>query len=166
MAYAIRAAGVADVPTLLALIRELAEYERLGHAAIGTEELLRQGLFGAEPAAEAALAELVEGEDAMPVGFALWFTTFSTFLCRPGMWLEDIYVKPEHRRHGVGRHLLLHLVRVAAERGCGRLELAVLDWNSPAIAFYQSLGARALDDWTVQRLDGEVLRRLAGRAEL
>ena len=125
---------------------------------MGTEDELRDGLFGERPAAEAAIAE---DDGGQPVGFALWFTTFSTFLCRPGLWVEDLFVRPERRGRGAGRELLAHVARVAVERGCGRLELAALDWNEPAIAFYRSLGAVAMDEWTTQRLEGDALRRLA-----
>ena len=153
----IRPATPADTDVLLGLVRELAEYERLAHEVTGDAVLLREHLFGRRPAAEAAVAEV----DGAPVGFALWFTTFSTFLCRPGLWLEDLFVRPEHRGGGLGRALLSHVAAVAVARGCGRLEWAVLDWNAPSIAFYRSLGARPLDDWTTQRIDGEALDRLA-----
>jgi GNAT superfamily N-acetyltransferase len=156
-AVRIRAADRADVPLLHALIGELAEYERLADHVVGTGEDLERHLFGERPAAEAVVAEL----DGRPVGFALYFMTFSTFLCRPGIWLEDLFVQPEHRRAGVGRELLRHVAGVAVERGCGRLEWAALDWNQPALAFYAGLGARPLDDWIVHRLDGDELRRLA-----
>jgi len=142
---------------LLGLIRELAEYERLSEEAAGTEEQLRGALFGERPVAEAAIAER-EGE---PIGFALWFTTFSTFLCLPGLWLEDLYVRPEHRGGGAGRTLLSHVARVAVDRGYGRLELAALHWNEPALGFYRSLGARSMEEWLTQRFEGSALRRLA-----
>jgi GNAT superfamily N-acetyltransferase len=153
----VRAATTADTDVLLGLIRELAAYERLGHEVAGDAALLHQHLFGPQPAAEAALVEV----DGCPVGFALWFTTFSTFLCRPGLWLEDLFVRPEHRRGGVGRALLAHVAALAVARGHGRLEWSVLDWNEPALAFYRSLEARPLDDWTTHRVDGEALERLA-----
>lgn len=154
---AIRPATPADVPVVLRLIRELAEYERLAHEVVGSEALLERHLFGDAPAAEAALAE----RDGAAVGFALWFTTFSTFLTRPGIWLEDLYVVPEQRRGGVGRALLAHVAQRAVERDCGRLEWSALDWNEPALAFYRGLGARTLDDWRTLRLAGPELRALA-----
>jgi GNAT superfamily N-acetyltransferase len=153
----IRPASVADSDILVGLIRELADYERLSQEVTGDTELLREHLFGPRPAAEAALAEL----DGAPIGFALWFTTFSTFLCRPGLWLEDLFVRPQHRRAGAGRALLGHVAAIAVSRGCGRLEWAVLDWNAPALDFYRSLGARSLDQWTIHRVDGDALARLA-----
>jgi GNAT superfamily N-acetyltransferase len=159
-AVAIRPAEERDSALLLDLIGELAEYERLAHEAVGTEELIRRHLFGERPAAEAVIAE-VAGE---PVGFALFFTTFSTFLTRPGIWLEDLFVRQEHRGGGVGRALLAHLAALALERDCGRLEWWVLDWNEPAIGFYRSIGAEPMSDWTVQRIDGEALERLASGA--
>jgi GNAT superfamily N-acetyltransferase len=124
---------------------------------VGTEELLERHLFGDRPAAEAVVAE----QDGEPAGFALYFTTFSTFLCRPGIWLEDVYVRPERRRAGIGRALLRHVAALAVERDCGRMEWSALDWNEPALRFYAGLGARPLDDWIVHRLDGDALRRLA-----
>jgi GNAT superfamily N-acetyltransferase len=156
----IRAAERRDVPLLLGLIRELAEYERLADQAVGTEERLERHLFGERPAAEAVVAEL-RGE---PVGFALFFTTFSTFRCQPGIWLEDLFVRPEHRRAGAGRALLEHLARLAVERDCGRMEWAALDWNTPALEFYAGLGARPVEGWTIHRLDGEPLERLGAPA--
>jgi GNAT superfamily N-acetyltransferase len=153
----IRAAERRDVPVLLGLIRELAEYERLADQAMGTEERLERHLFGERPAAEAMIAEL----DGEPVGFALFFTTFSTFRCQPGIWLEDLFVRPEHRRAGVGRALLGQLGRLAVERDCGRMEWAALDWNTPALEFYASLGARPVEGWTIHRLEGDGLARLA-----
>ena len=125
---------------------------------VATEDLVRRGLFGSPPAAEAAIAEI----DGEPAGFALWFTTFSTFLARPGLWVEDLFVRPEHRGAGTGRALLEHVARVAVERGCGRLELAALDWNEPALGFYRSLGARTMSEWVIQRFEGDALRELAG----
>jgi GNAT superfamily N-acetyltransferase len=152
----IRPAERGDVPVILGLIRELAEYERLADVAVGTEEQLSRHLFGDRPAAEAVVAE-IGGE---PAGFALFFTTFSTFLCRPGIWLEDLFVRPEHRRAGIGRALLEHLAAIAVDRGCGRMEWSALDWNEPALAFYGELGARPVDGWTVHRLEGDALRSL------
>lgn len=155
---AIRAAVPADASTLLALIRGLAQYERLEHEAVGSEELLARHLFGDAPAAEAALAE----RDGTAVGFALWFTTFSTFLTRPGIWLEDLFVVPAERRSGIGRQLLAHVAQIAVARDCGRLEWSALGWNAPALAFYRALGARTLDDWRTLRLDGAELHALGG----
>lgn len=153
----IRHATVDDVPLILALIRGLAEYERLAHECVATEELLRTSLFGARPDAEVAIAE-ADGEAA---GFALFFHNYSTFLARRGIYLEDLFVWPRLRGRGIGRALLVHLARLAVERGCGRLEWSVLDWNEPAIRFYRSLGAEAKDEWTVMRVAGEGLTRLA-----
>ena len=161
----IRAAGEADVPLLLGLIRELAEYEKLSGEVVADEELLHEGLFGERAPAEAAIAELAAsggGGAPEPIGFVLWFTTFSTFLARSGAWVEDLFVRPEHRGHGTGRALLGHVAGVALERGYGRVELAVLDWNEPAIGFYRALGARSMKEWLIQRFEGEALRSLAG----
>jgi GNAT superfamily N-acetyltransferase len=157
----IEPARPADVPLLLAMIRELAAYEKALDEVVATEEELADGLFGEPPGAEALVARL-GGE---PVGFALYFTNFSTWLGRRGLYLEDLYVRPAARGRGVGRALLAALARVATQRGCRRLEWWVLDWNQPAIGFYRSLGARAMDDWTVYRLTGEPLARLAAEAE-
>jgi GNAT superfamily N-acetyltransferase len=153
----IRTAGEADVPLILHFIRRLAEYERLAHEVVATEEGLREGLFGARPAAEVVIAEW----EGAPAGFALFFHNFSTFLGRPGVYLEDLFVEPEHRGRGIGRALLAHLARLAVERGCGRLEWWVLDWNEDAIRFYRSLGAVPMDDWTVYRVTGDALTALA-----
>jgi GNAT superfamily N-acetyltransferase len=158
----IRAAAEKDVPLILAFIRELADYERLLHEVVATEERLRSTLFGARPAAEVVIAEV----DGAPAGFALFFQNYSTFLAQPGIYLEDLYVRPEARGRGIGRALLAHLARVAVERGCGRLEWWVLDWNESAIAFYRGLGAEAMDDWTVYRLAGDALRRTAESASV
>jgi GNAT superfamily N-acetyltransferase len=152
----IRAAEPADVPVVAGMIRELAKFEKLEHEVVMTEELLRGGLFGPHPYAEAVLA-LAE---AKPVGFALFFHTFSTFLARPGIYLEDLFVLADHRGRGVGRALLGHLAHLAVERGCGRLEWAVLNWNREAIRFYERLGARPNSEWTVYRLTGEALSAL------
>jgi GNAT superfamily N-acetyltransferase len=154
----VRPARAGDVGLLLELIGELAEYERLADEAVGTEELLREHLFGERPVVEAAIAEA----DGGPVGFVLWYTTFSTFQCLPGAWVEDLFVRPEHRGAGTGRALLAHVARVAVERGYGRLELAALDWNEPALGFYRALGARSLEEWKTQRFEGDALRSLAG----
>jgi GNAT superfamily N-acetyltransferase len=153
----VRPAERGDTPLILTLIRELAEYERLAEHVVGTEEQLERHLFGDRPAAEAVIAEI----DGEPVGFALYFTTFSTFVARPGIWLEDVFVREEHRRAGVGRALLEHLARLAVERGCGRIEWTALDWNRPAIEFYAGLGARPVAGWTIHRLDRDAIGRLA-----
>jgi GNAT superfamily N-acetyltransferase len=156
-ALLIRPATPEDVPVLLSLIRELAEYERLLHEVVATEEGLRESLFGPRPFAEAVLAS----RGAEPLGFALFFHNYSTFLGRPGLYLEDLYVRPEARRLGIGRRLLSHVAHIAEERGCGRLEWSVLDWNEPSIRFYRSLGAVPMNDWTVFRVAGDALERLA-----
>src|SRR5438067_3331056 len=139
--FAIRAAADADVPLILQFIRDLAEYERLSHRVVATEERLRASLFGSPRFAEVIVGE----EDGVPVGFALFFHNYSTFLGQPGIYLEDLFVDPQMRGRGVGKALLAHLARLAKERGCGRLEWAVLDWNTPSIEFYKSLGAVPLD---------------------
>ena len=159
--FRIRDARIEDVPLILALIRELAEYERLTHEVVATEELLAENLFGKRRAAEV----LIGGLEETPVGFALFFHNFSTFLGRSGIYLEDVYVRPEYRGRGFGHAFLAHLAKLARERGCGRLEWAVLDWNEPAIRFYESLGAVAMDDWTVYRLTGKALAELAGEGK-
>jgi ribosomal protein S18 acetylase RimI-like enzyme len=158
-AATIRPARPADVPALLELIRELATYEKLADQVVARESDLHAALFGPRPAAEAVLADL---EGTPGVGFALFFQNFSTFLGRPGLYLEDLYVKPGCRRRGVGKALFAHLARLTVERGYGRFDWSVLDWNVPAISFYRSLGALPLSDWTVFRLTGEDLVR-AGR---
>jgi GNAT superfamily N-acetyltransferase len=144
---------------LVNLVRELAVYEKLEQYAHATPESFRRYLFGPRPAAEAALAEVA----GMPVGFALWFSTFSTFRGRPCLYLEDLFVRAEYRGLGIGKALLAFVARVAVEQGCVRLEWSVLNWNAPAIGFYRSLGARAMDEWTVYRLDNEPLQRLAAQ---
>jgi GNAT superfamily N-acetyltransferase len=153
----IRAATIEDVPVIGELIRALADYEQLADEAIFTNEDLSRALFGEHPYAEVLLAE----HDGAIVGFALFFHNFSTFLARPGIYLEDLFVRPERRGHGHGRALLAEIARIALARGCGRVEWSVLDWNAPSIAFYRSLGARAMDDWTVYRLTGAPLAALA-----
>jgi GNAT superfamily N-acetyltransferase len=153
----IREATPDDTPTIAALIRALAEYERLAHEVVLDEDELRAYLFGERRYAEVILAE----HDGEVVGFALFFHSFSTFLGKPGIYLEDLFVQPEHRGGGHGKALLAHLARLAVERGCGRLEWAVLDWNAPSIAFYRSLGAVPMDDWTTYRLTGDALGALA-----
>ncbi len=157
MSVALRPATPSDVPAILGFIRELASYEKLEHQVVATEALLARHLFGPRPAAEVVIAE-VEGR---AVGFALFFHNFSTFLGRPGMFLEDLYVQPHARGLGIGRALLRHLAGLAVERGCGRLDWNVLDWNAPAIGFYQKLGAEVLPDWRTCRLTGDALKALA-----
>ena len=155
----LRPAQIADVPHILALIRELAEYEKLAHEAVADEATLAAQLFGDTPAAEVVIAEV----DGQPAGFALFFHNFSTFLGKRGLYLEDLYVKPEYRGLGLGRRLMVHLASLAITRDCGRFEWSVLDWNAPAIAFYRELGAQPMDEWTVQRVTGDALRALAAR---
>ena len=153
----IEIARAGDEGVLLQLIRGLADYERLLPDVVTTEELLRQHLFGARPSAEALLAR-VQGE---PVGFALYFTNFSTFLGRPGLYLEDLFVLPEHRGRDYGARLFRCVAQIAVERECGRMEWSVLDWNEPALDFYRRMGAQPMSEWTVQRLTGEALRHAA-----
>ena len=153
----IRPAVEDDVLLVLALIRELAEYERLADQVTATESDIREALFGRVPGAEAVIA--MAGE--RPAGFALYFHNFSTFAGKRGLYLEDLYVRPEHRGRGVGRRLLRHLARLARERGCRRFEWAVLDWNEPAVRFYRRIGAAPMDGWTVYRVTGDALDRLA-----
>jgi len=153
----LRNATEADVPLILRFIRELAEYERLAHACIATEESVRETLFGEKRYAEVILAE----HDGEPAGFALFFHNYSTFLARPGIYLEDLYVRPELRGYGIGKALLARLAALAVERNCGRVEWAVLNWNEPAIRFYRSLGALPQDQWTVYRVTGEALEHLS-----
>jgi GNAT superfamily N-acetyltransferase len=154
----LRFADESDAGLILDFIHGLAHYEKLSHAVEADEEAIRRTLFGDRPAAEVIIAEL----DGEPAGFALFFHNYSTFLARPGLYLEDLYVKPELRGRGVGRQLLSRLAAIAVERGCGRFEWCVLDWNEPAIRFYERLGAKGLDDWTIFRVDGIALRELAG----
>ena len=153
----IRGATEEDVPLVLSLIRELAEYEKLSHEVVATEEGLRDSLFGERRYAEVLIAE----QDGTPAGFALFFHNFSTFLGKPGIYLEDLYVKPAFRGAGIGKKLLVYLASLAKRRGCGRLEWWVLDWNEPSIGFYKKLGAIPMDDWTVYRVTGEALEGLA-----
>jgi GNAT superfamily N-acetyltransferase len=155
-AFTIEAAQPADVPAILSLIRELAVFERLAHLVVATEDYVLEALFGPQPAAEVLLARLA-GE---AVGFALYYHNFSTFLGRRGLWLEDLYVRPAARGLGIGRALLLSVGEIARARGCGRFEWAVLDWNENAIRFYQSLGAKPLNDWTIMRVTGDALEHL------
>ncbi len=156
----IRAATEEDVPLILRFIEELAEYERLSHEVVATEEILRDSLFGERRVAEVLLS--YSGDE--PAGFALFFHTFSTFLGHPGIYLEDLYVRPEFRGSGMGKALLGRVAKLAEERGCGRLEWSVLDWNESAIGFYRSVGAAAMDGWTVYRVSGEALESLASGA--
>jgi GNAT superfamily N-acetyltransferase len=155
----IRAADPDDIPLVLDFIRALAEYEKLSHEVVATEALLMTSLFPEDGrrAAECILAF----DDGAPAGFAVFFSSFSTFLARPGLYLEDLFVIPERRGRGVGKALILHLARLANERGCGRMEWSVLDWNTPAIDFYEGLGARRLVEWTTCRLTGDALGRYA-----
>ncbi len=150
-------AAIEDVPLILTFIKELAEYEKLSDAVVATEATLREQLFGERPSAEVLFA-LWEGA---PAGFAVFFHNYSTFVGRRGLYLEDLYVRPAQRGLGIGKALLAELARLALERGCGRMEWAVLDWNEPAIGFYKGLGALPMNEWTVFRLAGEPLQRLA-----
>ena len=156
----IRAACEADVEQILAFIRELAEYERLSHEVTATAQNIRTALFGPRPHAEAVIGCL----DGEACGFALFFHNFSTFVGKPGLYLEDLYVRPAARGQGLGTRMLASLARLALERGCGRFEWAVLDWNEPALKVYRALGARAADDWTLHRVSGEALVQLAAKA--
>lgn len=155
--FTLRPAAEADAPLILSFIRALAEYEKLSHEVTATEALLREQLFGNQPKAEVIIGEW----NQEPVAFALYFYTFSTFLGRPGIYLEDIYVQPDMRGKGIGKVILAHLARLARERKCGRLEWSVLDWNEPAIRFYRAIGATPLDGWTAQRVSGKALEQLA-----
>ena len=157
MSYAIRSARPGDEAVILAFIRELAEYEKLLDSVVATEESVRDALFGADRRVFCDIAEA----DGKPAGFALWFYNYSTFLARHGIYLEDLFVRPQFRGRGIGKALLSNLAARAVTEGCGRLEWSVLDWNAPSIAFYQSLGARAAEGWQVYRLQGEALRKLA-----
>jgi GNAT superfamily N-acetyltransferase len=153
----VRPAQRADVEDILQLVRELADYEQLAHEVTGTSAELEDHLFGPRPFAQALLAQV--GSEV--AGFALAFHNYSTFLCRPGLYLEDLFVRPRFRRLGIGRRLLAALARQAVDLGCGRLEWSVLDWNAPSIEFYRGLGARSMDEWTMFRLTGDALIRLA-----
>ena len=157
----IASATEADVPLILALILDLADYERMADQVSAAEADIERALFGEHPCAEAVVARVADEA----VGFALFFHTFSTFVGRRGLYLEDLYVRPEHRGRGIGRRLLVHLAEIAIERGCGRFEWSVLDWNAPAIAAYRRAGAVPMDDWTVYRLAGDALRALAAEAQ-
>lgn len=155
--FRIRPAREDDVGLILAFIRDLAKYERLEHAVVANEGILRETLFGQPRFAEVIFGE----EDGAPVAFALFFHNFSTFLGRPGLYLEDVFVKPEKRGRGYGKAMLARLASIAVERNCGRFEWAVLDWNASAIEFYKSLGAQPIDDWTIFRVTGDALAALA-----
>lgn len=163
----LRAATADDVPLILRFIRELAQYERLVHEVVATEDTIRETLFGPRPYAEVIIAETREAATPLddsppePIGFALFFHNYSTFLGRPGLYLEDLYVRPEMRGRGYGKALLVRLAQIALERNCGRFEWAVLNWNEPAIRFYRSVGALPQDAWTVYRVKGEALHALA-----
>ena len=157
MSLRIRKATEADVPLILWFIRQLADYEKLLHEAVMTEENLRESLFGSRPSAEVVLGF----HEDKPVGFAVFFHNFSTFLGRRGLYLEDLFVIPEMRGKGFGRDLLVHLAKIARERNCGRFEWSVLDWNKTAIDFYKKLGAVPMDEWTIFRVTGDALKRLA-----
>ena len=159
MSVMLRAATAADVPLILQMIRELAEFEKLLDRVVATETLLHDALFGEVRRAEVLIAEV----DGVPAAFALYCHNFSTFVGRAGLYLEDLYVRPPFRSLGIGKALLIALAKIAVSRGCGRFEWSVLDWNQSAIGFYQRLGAVAQDDWTVFRLDGDALQRLAGQ---
>jgi GNAT superfamily N-acetyltransferase len=158
----IRPATIEDVPLIRALIAELAVYERLADAAVATDAGLREQLFGAAPAAEVLIGEV----DGAPAGFALFFHNFSTFLGKRGLYLEDLFVRPQYRGSGLGKHVMAALARIAVQRDCGRFEWSVLDWNTPAIGFYRRIGAVGMDGWTVQRLEGEALHALAAHDAL
>jgi GNAT superfamily N-acetyltransferase len=155
--FTIRPATIVDVPIILQLIRDLATYERAPNEVTATKTQLIDVLFSEKPVAEVLLAF----EDEMPIGFAVFFHNFSTWLGRPGLYLEDLFVKPEARGKGYGRALLIHLAKIARDRGCGRMEWAVLDWNGPAIQFYRKLGAKPMDEWTVFRLTTDGIAKLA-----
>jgi GNAT superfamily N-acetyltransferase len=155
----IRFAAVADVPAILGFIKDLAEYEKLSGEVVATEDALRATLFGARPSAEVLIAELA----GAPVGFALFFQSYSTFLGKPGLYLEDLFVRPAARGRGVGSALLASLARLTLERDSGRFEWSVLDWNEPAIRLYRAIGAAAMDQWTIQRMTGAPLAALAAK---
>lgn len=158
----IRPATPEDAPLILQLITELAEYERLAHTVMTTVDGLREQLFGPQPAAEVLIGEV----DGAAAGFALFFHNFSTFTGKRGLYLEDIFVRPSFRGSGLGKQLMAALARIAVQRDCARFEWSVLDWNAPAIAFYRAIGAQGMDEWTVQRLQGDALHALAARDAL
>lgn len=157
MSCLIRSATPADVPLILVFIRDLAIYEKLLHEVVATEDTLRRTLFGDQPGAQVVIAEV----GGRPAGFSLYFYNYSTFLSKPGLYLEDLFVKPEFRGVGTGKALLLHLAKIANTRGCGRMEWSVLDWNEPAIRFYESLGAQRMKEWQICRLTGATLAQYA-----
>ncbi len=157
MSITIRPAWPGEAGLVLSFIRELADYEKLGHEVDADEAMLDTALFGRRPRVFALIAEW----DGKPAGFALWFYNFSTFRGRHGIYLEDVFVRPDHRGRGIGKALLAHLAKRCLEEGLARLEWWVLDWNEPSISFYRSLGAEAMDDWTVFRLTGDPLKRMA-----
>lgn len=158
--FRIRPGTVADAPLILSLIKELAAYERLAHEVVATEDDIRRSLFGDRPMAETLIGE----HDGVAVGFALFFYSFSTFLGKPGIYLEDLYVKPEYRGNGFGRRMLAHIAKLAEERNCGRYEWSVLDWNEPAIRIYAKLNAKPMKEWILYRLTGNALKKLAEEA--
>ena len=158
-AFRIRAASGDDIPLILGFITELAAYEHLSYIVVATEDDLRAALFGARPSAEVLIGEI----DGEPAGFALYFQSFSTFAGRPGLYLEDLFVRPTYRRRGLGMGFLVRLAQIAVERNYGRMEWAVLDWNEMALSVYRRVGAEALNDWTVHRLTGDTLEALARR---
>jgi GNAT superfamily N-acetyltransferase len=160
-AFHIRAATPADVPRVMALIRALAEYEKLSHMVVADEATLHEHLFGARPYVEVVMACEGTGSGEVAVGFALFFHNYSTFLGRPGLYLEDLFIEPAYRGRGYGKALMIHLARLAVERGCGRFEWSVLDWNQPSIDFYRTLGAVGMDEWKLQRVTGDALQQLA-----
>lgn len=159
MTLAIRSATAADLPLIAQFIRDLADYEKLAHEVRFDEATLGDRLFGARPYAEVVIGEI----DGAPQGFALFFHNFSTFEGKPGIYLEDLFVRPAARGSGLGKALLAHLAKLCVERDCARLEWSVLDWNAPAIGFYRSLDAKLMDEWTVMRVDGDALTTMAGR---
>jgi GNAT superfamily N-acetyltransferase len=159
--FTIAAAAPSDVPLILSLVRELADFERLSHEVAATERQLHDALFGELPVAHAIVARTRDGASA---GFALYFFSFSTFLARPGLYLEDLFVRAEFRNRGLGRLLLAHLAKIAVDRECGRMEWSVLNWNETALRVYRRIGAKPMDEWTVQRLTGQALAALAATA--
>ncbi len=159
MNITLRQATTTDIPLIFALIKELAAYEKLLHEVVATEAILHENLFGAKPYAEVVIVS----DNQTPIGFAIFYHNFSTFLGKPGIYLEDLYVRPEARGKGAGKQLLIYLAQLAQARNCGRLEWAVLDWNQPAIDFYESLGAKPKSEWTVYQVTGDALTKLAQR---
>lgn len=157
MSIQIRKANENDVGQILTFIKALAEYEKLSHEVVATEELLQQSIFGDNPVAHVVIAEW----EGTPAGFALYFYNYSTFLAKPGLYLEDLFVLPEFRGKKIGKALLVHLAKIAVDKECGRFEWSVLDWNTPAIEFYRAMGAVGMEGWTVQRVTGQALTELA-----